>query len=137
MLKKACLADISQYHAHLHAGSSWWDMYRVLPSSGGLGSAWTITYDDVEPPSVDANSTLLERTVVTYAELVRGSRDELRLVEPGMMLGQVFRRPNSYLNPTPIPFDSGIRFALFQTCDRRGNFASGGNERDLRAQTHA
>lgn len=96
-----------------------------------MGNAWTLTYDDVEPPATNSNSSALTRTVAMYAKLVRGSRDELRQVEPGFLLGQVFRRPNSFLNPTPFPFNNGIRFALFQVCDRQGNFATGGNRRYL------
>lgn len=129
------LPVVEQYPGQVGTGASWWDAYYSLPNTGRLGSAWTITYDDVDAPELDSNTSMLQRTVGTYAQLVRGSRDELRMVEPGFALGQVFRRPNSYLNPTPIPFNSGIRFALFQVCDKRGEFATGGNRRYLGPQT--
>lgn len=126
------LPVIEQYPGSIGMGSSWWDAFYQLPNGGRIQTAWTITYDDVAPPSINANSSVLERTVAMYAQLVRGSRDEVRQVAPGFLLGQVFRRPNSYLNPMPIPFNSNVRFALFQVCDKRGNYASGGNQRYLR-----
>ena len=125
------LPVIEQYPGDISTGSSWWDAFYSLPSGGRVGGAWTITYDDVEPPTTNGNSSALTRTISMYARLVRGSRDELRLLEPGLMLGQVFRRPNSFFNPTPFPFHNGIRFALFQVCDRQGKFAAGGNRRKL------
>ena len=123
---------IEQYPGQLTVGSSWWDAYYSLPSGGRVKNVWTITYDDVPPPQIDANSTTLERTMAVYSQLVRGSRDEMRLISPGFVLGQVFRRPNSYLNPTPFPINNGIRFALFQMCDKSGNYPSGGNQRNFR-----
>jgi hypothetical protein len=106
-----------------------WDAVYALPRSGRIGSSWVITYDDVQPPAPSNNP--LNNVTAAYANLVRGTRDEVRQVAPGLMLGQVFRRPNSYLNPLPIPVNSGIRFVLIQVCDSRGNFASGGNQRKL------
>jgi hypothetical protein len=67
----------------------------------------------------------------TYAKLVKGSRDEVRLIEPGLMFGKLFRRPNSYLNPLPVGVDSGIKFAMIQTCSEGGGYAWSGNSRDL------
>lgn len=123
------LPAMEQFPGVLSTGPSWWDAMYVMPSTGRMGSAWIITYDDVEPPA-PSNNTLSE-VQRAYAQLVRGTRDEVRVLSNGMMLGQVLRRPNSYLNPTPFPINSGIRFALFQVCDRRGNYANGGNQRKL------
>ena len=126
------LPVMENYPGLVDQGASWWDAYNSLASTGRLGNAWTITYDDVEEPAANRNASLLQQTVSAYSQLVRGSRDEIRVIEPGLMLGQVFRRPNSYLNPLPLPMNSGIRFALMQVCGRNGDFATGGNQRNFR-----
>lgn len=97
-------------------GTSWWDATRNLSSlfNGRLRNAWTITYDRVQPPQSGQNASILDETMSAYAQLVKSSRDELRMVEPGLMVGQVFQRPRSYLNPLPVPVNSGIRFVLAQ-----------------------
>jgi hypothetical protein len=99
---------------------------------GSLGNVWTLTYDDVEVPDGDqTNGNPLSDLQATYAKLVQGSRDEARLVEPGLVFGQLFRRPNSYLNPLPVGVDSGIKFAMIQVCNSQGGIAWNGNLRDL------
>lgn len=126
------LPVIEQYPGSLQTGLSWYDALYSMPRNGKLEKAWTITYETVVAPSTNANSSALEQTVAMYAQLIRGSRDEIRLIDPGGALGYVFRMPNSYLNPTPFPVNTGVRFLLMQVCDRRGNFANGGNTRYLK-----
>jgi hypothetical protein len=127
------LPVVEQYPGAVATGPSWWDAYNSLRTTLRIGSSWIITYDDVEVPQLTANSSVLAQTTAAYAQLVRGTRDEMRLVQPGLMLGQVFRRPQTYLNPLPVPVNSGIRFVLLQTCDKRGSYAAGGNQRALAA----
>lgn len=132
------LPVMEQYPGSIAVGPSWWDAYNLALNRGaaasgsGIRNAWTITYDDVPVQPVDENTNALQRTVNMYSQLVKGSRDEVRQVAPGFMVGQLFRRPNSFLNPTPIPFNNGIRFAMIQVCDKQGNFANGGNQRYLK-----
>lgn len=126
------LPTVEEYPGTVTTGASIWDALYSLSKTGTLSEAWVINYKDVQPPPVNANSSALEQTMNMYARLVQGSRDEVRQVAPGFMLGQVLRLPNSYLNPTPLPLNSGIRFALFQVCDSRGNYPATGNQRDLK-----
>ena len=128
------LPTYSQYPGDLAVGPSWFDAMGLLNNGGRIGPSWTILYDDVETPQLPINVGPLNNITSIYAELVRGTRDEMRLVNPGFVLGQMFRRPNSYLNPTPIPFNSQISFALFQVCDRNGGYAKYGNQRNLNPQ---
>jgi hypothetical protein len=125
------LPVMEQFPGNVAVGPSWWDVYN-LRSGGGIRNAWTITYDDVPVQPLTNDSNALQRTVNMYAQLVKGSRDEVRQVQPGFLLGQLFRRPNSFLNPTPLPINNGIRFSMIQVCDKQGNFANGGNQRYLK-----
>jgi hypothetical protein len=135
------LPVMEQFPGSIAVGPSWWDAYNLVTSrsgsnggttSRGIRDAWTITYDDVPIPPLNGESNALQRTLNMYAQLVKGSRDEVRQVAPGFLLGQLFRRPNSFLNPTPLPINNGIRFAMIQVCDKQGNFANGGNQRYLK-----
>lgn len=130
------LPVVEEYPGVVSTGASIWDALYSLPQTGKIKDAWTITYTDVKPPPVNANSSALEQTMNMYAQLVRGSRDEVRQVAPGFMLGNVLRQPNSYMNPTPLPIITGVRFGLFQVCDYNGNYPQGGNQRDLRPPAH-
>ena len=130
------LPVVEEYPGDVSTGASIWDALHVLAQGGRINDAWVITYSDVQPPTVNANSSALEQTMNMYAQLVRGSRDEVRQVAPGFMLGNVLSLPNSYLNPTPFPINTGVRFALFQVCDSNGNYPQGGNQRDLGPQAH-
>lgn len=116
--------DISQ-------GPSWWETISNFNWNVFYSNVWTIEYNDVPSVQTDEESNFLERTSSVYANLVRASRDELKQVAPGFLLGQVIIKPQTEANPLPLPINSGIRFALFQTCDRRGGYAAGGNQRDL------
>jgi hypothetical protein len=35
-------------------------------------------------------------------------------VAPGLYVGEMLRKPQSYLNPLPMPVDAGMPFMLFQ-----------------------
>lgn len=109
---------------------SWWDGFNTLVSDGRLSRVWTLSYDDVEIPEVAPDAGPMGELQAAYPKLVKGSRDEVRLIEPGLVMGQLFRRPNSYLNPLPVPVDSGIKFAMIQVCHGDG-YAWNGNLRDL------
>ena len=122
---------IEQYPGIVSTGPSWWDAYASFPAIGKIGTVWTLTYDAVEVPQINSNSSALQQTTAAYAQLVRGSRDELRYVEPGMMLGMVFQRPRTAINPLTLPVNSGIRFVLLQTCDLRSGYAASGGQRAL------
>jgi hypothetical protein len=119
------LPAFEQFPGAVSTGNSW--------GGGGFSQSpvWTITYDNVPVPETDSSSSLLKQTSAAYAQLVRASRDEMKLVERGFLLGSVFIRPQTPINPLPLPVNSGIRFALLQTCDKRGGYATGGNERAL------
>jgi len=110
------------------------DTLNIIPSTPHLTvviriiciQVWTLTYDDVMVPEGSDNSNPLSDLQGTYAKLVKGSRDEARLIEPGLVFGQLFRRPNSYLNPLPVGVDSGIKFAMIQVCNEQGGYAWNG-----------
>jgi len=109
---------------------SWWDGFNTLASDGRLSRVWTLSYDDVEIPEIAPDAGPMGELQAAYPKLVKGSRDEVRQIEPGLVFGQLFRRPNSYLNPLPVPVDSGIKFAMIQVC-RGDGYAWNGNMRDL------
>lgn len=99
---------------------SWSDlMYGGSLDSGH--PVWILTYDNN-----NANSGLLQSP---YARLVRQSFDEVRLIEPGLMLGNLFRKASGL--PGSKPEFSGMRFALIQVCDANGTYALNGDERKL------
>lgn len=118
-----------QYPGTIGVDWSWWDAYNTLASKGRMSRVWTLTYDDVQLPEDDPESTV-DDILSAYPRLVKGSRDEVRVIEDGLVFGQLFRRPNSFLNPTPFPVDSGIRFAMIQVCGPYG-YAWNGNSRQL------
>ena len=118
---------VERYPGKIGTSMSWFDFYKKGGTFNPSNRVWTLTYDDVTIPS----NTTANDIFVAYARLVKGSIDEVRLIEPGYMLGNLFRRPNSYMNPTPLPIDNGIRFALIQVCDGNGNYARTGNSRKL------
>eukprot|EP00890_Picochlorum_soloecismus_P000789 jgi/Picsp_1/1710/NSC_05184-R1_---NA--- len=123
------LPTLERYPGNIDVDWSWWDAYNALASYGRMSKVWTLTYQDVEIPETGEDGAL-DDLMSAYPRLVKGSRDEVRLIEPGLMFGQLFRKPNSFLNPTPLPVDSGIRFAMIQVCDG-DRFAYSGNTRDL------
>ncbi len=143
------LPVMEQFNGRLSYGPSWFDVYQSVTSrrSQAVGSAWIITYDEVAPGGSGSGGTgaagllgallpqgagnALGAVVGLYANLVASSRDEMRLISPGAVLGQVFFRPRSPSNPLPLPVASGIRFALFQVCAKGGGYAYGGNQRYL------
>ncbi len=113
---------------------SWAEAYSGrFPTTGASSNVWVLEYPNVqvdESTGGDGGNPMSELQN-TYAKLVKGSRDEVRLIEPGLMFGKLFRRPNSYLNPLPVGVDSGIKFAMIQTCSEGGGYAWSGNSRDL------
>jgi hypothetical protein len=127
---KDMLPVTERYPGTISVDWSWWDGYNTLASSGSLNRVWTLSYDDVQIPEVSPDAGPMGQLQAAYPKLVKGSRDEVRLVEPGLVVGQLFRRPNSYLNPLPVPVDSGIKFAMIQVCDG-DRYAWNGNLRDL------
>lgn len=129
------LPTYANFPGEVGTGSSWYDALGLLNNGLRIGSAYTILYDDVKAPELPSQLAPLSEVTSIYADLVKGTRDEMRLVSPGFMLGQMFRRPNTPpINPTPLPIPQRISFALFQVCDRTriGGFARGGNARDMR-----
>lgn len=112
---------------------SWADMYGGMWGSPGgtSNNVWVLEYPDIQVETSTGNENPMSDLQNTYAKLVKGSRDEVRLIEPGLMFGKLFRRPNSYLNPMPVGVDSGIKFAMIQTCSESGGYAWSGNSRDL------
>ncbi len=139
------LPVVEQFNGRLSYGPSWFDFYQSGRRALAMGNAWVITYDEVTPGGsggTGAASLLgallpqgagdaLGAVAGMYANLVASSRDEMRLIAPGAVLGQVFFRPRSPSNPLPLPVASGIRFALFQVCAKGGGYAYGGNQRYL------
>lgn len=119
-----------RYPGSISVDWSWWDAYNTLASSGRMSRVWTLSYDDVVIPEPSPDDGPLGELMAAYPKLVKGSRDEVRMIEPGLVFGQLFRRPNSYLNPLPVPVDSGIRFAMIQVC-QGDRYAVNGNLRDL------
>ena len=89
-----------------------------------LKGSWVLNYKKSQPGS---------NTNGVYAQIVKGSQDEVRQIAPGFMIGHVLTLPFSYPNLTPVELDSGIRFVLIQVCDSNGNFAATGDERDLKS----
>lgn len=125
------LPVLEQYPGKISQGPSWWDTIANFDWNIFGSNVWTIEYNDIPVVETNEDSGLLERTSSYYSNLVRASRDELKLVSTGFLLGQVMIKPRSSINQLPVPVNSGIRFALFQTCDKHGSFATGGNQRDL------
>ena len=146
-LPKLKFQVMEQFNGRLSYGPSWYDLYASVTSrrSPVMGSAWIITYDEVTPGGAGGTGAAgllgallpqgagdaLGAVAGLYANLVASSRDEMRLIAPGAVLGQVFFRPRSPSNPLPLPVASGIRFALFQVCAKGGGYAYGGNQRYL------
>jgi len=128
------LPTYANFPGEVGTGSSWYDALGLINNGLRIGSAYTILYDDVTAPDLPSQLAPLSEVTSLYADLVKGTRDEMRLVSPGFILGQMFRRPNTPpINPTPLPIPQRITFALFQVCDRTGmGFARGGNARDMR-----
>lgn len=124
-----------QFPGRIRTDWSWADAYSggFSMNGGNTKNVWVLEYPDVQvnDQSTDANGNPMANLQDAYARLVQGSRDEVRLVEPGLVFGKLFRRPNSYLNPLPVGVDSGIKFALIQTCNENGGYAWSGNSRDL------
>eukprot|EP00873_Tetraselmis_striata_P002837 jgi/Tetstr1/423101/TSEL_013871.t1 len=58
-------------------------------------------------------------------------RDELKWVAPGMMIGQIWMKPGTSMNPMGRPMPTGVWFAAFQVCNARGEFARSARERVL------
>jgi hypothetical protein len=110
---------------------SWSDAYSGRFTSGDLSNVWVLEYPDVQVEETSEEGNPMSNMQNTYAKLVQGSRDEARLIEPGLVFGKLFRKPNSYLNPLPVGVDSGIKFAMIQTCSESGGYAWSGNSRDL------
>lgn len=116
-----------QFPGQLSQGISWWEALNGFRSGGNVKNSWIITYDETVVPTPTPGNALSNVT----SFVVKGTRDELRQVSPGMFVGKVYQRPGSSINPLPIPVDTGITFALFQVCDRNFNFPNGGNQRAL------
>lgn len=92
-------------------------------TSKRLSGSWVLNYKDSSGPNTNG----------VYAQIVKGSQDEVRQIAPGFMIGNVLTLPFSYPNLTPVELNSGIRFVLIQVCDSNGNFPATGNDRDLKA----
>lgn len=128
------LFTYEQYTGALSRGLSWWDMYTRRMQRPG--TAWAITYDPVPPNPLLSNATggaaapLLALNQF-FANLIEGTRDEMRVVAPGMVLGQMFARPQSGNNPLPFPVSQRLKFALLQVCDGQGRFPATGNARNI------
>ena len=86
---------------------SWAEAYSGrFPTTGASSNVWVLEYPDVQvDESIGDEGNPMADLQNTYAKLVQGSRDEVRMVEPGLMFGKLFRRPNSYLNPLPVGVD--------------------------------
>lgn len=116
-----------QFPGRIRTDWSWADAYSGRVTGGTMSNVWVLEYPDVEVESTtDSGGNPMSNMQNNYARLVQGSRDEVRLVEPGLVFGKLFRRPNSYLNPLPIGVDSSIKFALIQTCGENGGYAWSG-----------
>lgn len=66
-----------------------------------------------------------------FANLIEGTRDEMRQVAPGMLLGQMMAKPQSGNNPLPFPVNQRLKFVLLQVCDGQGRFPANGNARNF------
>ncbi|KAK2077698.1 hypothetical protein QBZ16_004544 [Prototheca wickerhamii] len=93
------LNSVAQFSGTVSLGQSWYDRSR---------QAWIINYDAIQTGAGILNG------------LIANTRDELRLVAPGAMIGKTYAKPFSSLNPLPVA-----------VCDKSGGYASDPNDRVL------
>ncbi|KAL6779349.1 hypothetical protein ACKKBG_A11970 [Auxenochlorella protothecoides x Auxenochlorella symbiontica] len=104
------LSTQDQFPGTIGVGQAWSDRDR---------EAWILNYNSVQTGAGILNG------------LIANTRDELRQVGPGVMIGRTYAKPFSSANPLPVPVNEGAAFYLFQVCDASGGYPANPNDRAL------